>query len=201
MDNYVVGASRKARSARTLLLRMAADEARAERIRQLKREHPELTWQAIADRVGVTLRAAQSWQEKGAISYVNAKKLAAVLDEDVDFIMRGPRGDTPDLLGDAGARLEERVDRMEERLAGLVEKQNDLLQRQSRLLERIEEREARQIEILARIEDMVVTLPTDAETRELLEALEDPDRPGELERSGRASADRASEPRRPAAGE
>jgi transcriptional regulator with XRE-family HTH domain len=138
LDNYVPGTSRKARTARTLLLRMAADEARAERIRHLKREHPELTWQAIADQVGVTLRAAQSWQEKGSISYGNAKKLASVLGEDVDFIMRGPRSETPDLLGVAG--LDELLLRMESRLAGLIEHQNNLLSRQSLILERIEAR-------------------------------------------------------------
>jgi hypothetical protein len=77
---------------------MAADQERADRIRELKKQHPEYTWQAIADHVGVSLRAAQSWQEKGGIDYENAKKLAALWGEDLDFIMRGPRSDPPALM-------------------------------------------------------------------------------------------------------
>jgi hypothetical protein len=76
---------------------MAADQERADRIRALKQGHPELTWQAIAERVGVSLRAAQSWQETGGIAYENAKRLAALWGEDVDYIMRGERPETPDL--------------------------------------------------------------------------------------------------------
>lgn len=76
---------------------MAADEARADRIRQLKAEHPELTWRAIADHVGVSERAAVEWQKSGGIEYENAKKLAQLFPESsADYIWRG---DTPDLMG------------------------------------------------------------------------------------------------------
>jgi hypothetical protein len=127
---FVVGSSRPARTPRTVLLRMARDQARADRIRALKQEHPEYTWAAIADYVGVSPRAAQSWQEKGGIAYENAKKLAELWGEDLDYIWRGPRGDTPDLMSTlAGedlevllrglraevARLRKQVDRLERR--------------------------------------------------------------------------------------
>ncbi len=89
-ERFITATSRRERTARTLLLRMAADRERAERIRQLKNAHPELRWQAIADHVGVTLRAAQAWAQKGEIAYDNAKRLADLFDGvDVDYIMRG----------------------------------------------------------------------------------------------------------------
>jgi hypothetical protein len=78
---------------------MAADQERADRIRALKKEHPETTWRAIGDHVGVSPRAAQAWQEKGGIAYDNAKKLAELWDEDVDYIWSGKREGTPDLMG------------------------------------------------------------------------------------------------------
>lgn len=95
---------------------MAADEDRADRIRALKKEHPEFTWQVIADRIGVSLRAAQSWQEKGGMEYENAKKLAKLWGEDVDYIWRGARPETPDLL--AGSQL----DRIEAKLNEVLER-------------------------------------------------------------------------------
>lgn len=97
--NFAPGSSRSPRSARTLLLRMAADQDRADRIRALKKEHPETKWQAIADHIGVTQRAAQSWQETGAIAYDNAKKLAELWGEELDYIMRGVRRGEVDLMG------------------------------------------------------------------------------------------------------
>lgn len=134
--DFVNASSRAKRTARTLLLRVAADEARAERIRTLKQEHPEHTWQAIADYVGVSLRAAQAWQEAGGISYPNAKKLAQLWQEDVLYIMQGERG-TPDLSLIQGADDGAKLDRILAELQGLreerlslraqIEEQNGLL--------------------------------------------------------------------------
>lgn len=93
----------KPRSARTVLLRMAADQDRAERIRKLKRERPDLKWRVIADHVGVTERAAASWAQSGGIAYDNAKKLAEIFEVDVDYIMRG-EPTAPDLLEVAARR-------------------------------------------------------------------------------------------------
>jgi hypothetical protein len=94
-EKFILDTSSNGCSAHTLLLRMtdnADKEGRAERIRQLKEDHPELRWQAIADHVGVTLRAAQAWPKTGAIAYPNAKRLAELFHEiDVDYIMRGAR--------------------------------------------------------------------------------------------------------------
>jgi hypothetical protein len=116
--------------ARTVLLRMAADDARAQRISQLKADNPEETWASIAEAVGVKERSAIQWAKTGGISYENAKKLAELWGEDLDYIWRGPRGDTPDLMSTlAGedldvllrglraevARLRKQVDRLEQR--------------------------------------------------------------------------------------
>lgn len=100
---------------------MAADQDRASRIRELKEDHPELTWQAIADHVGVSMRAAQAWAEKGEIAYANAKKLAELFDDvDVDYIMRGPRG-SADLMGSLStAELLPRLASMEKKIDELL---------------------------------------------------------------------------------
>ncbi len=120
-ENLISATSPKGRSARTLLLRMAADEARAERIRLLKEEHPELTWQAIADHVGVTVRAAQAWGSSGSIAYENAKALAQLFDNvDAEYIMRG----RPPA---ASSAPEGQLDRIEEGIRGLDAKVDQLL--------------------------------------------------------------------------
>jgi hypothetical protein len=104
------------RSTRSLILRMAADAERAERIRGLKDQRPDLTWARIADAVGVTERSAHGWRKTGAMSYEHAKKLATFLDIDLDWLWRGPH-ETPDLMGaisPAGQldRLEGKIDQL-----------------------------------------------------------------------------------------
>lgn len=126
---------RTSRGARSVLLRMAADQERADRIRALKQARPDLTWRRIADHVGVTERSAADWQTKGGIEYANAEKLAELLEVDVDYIWRGPadedRAPSPfngrDSLADQMAAFTE-----------AIAKQNALLERQSEILERIE---------------------------------------------------------------
>src|SRR4051794_39483962 len=91
---FVPGSLRRPRSARTLLLRMAADDARAQRIRdtwlERKADDPKrYTWGRIASAVGTTERAAQDWQKTGGIDYDNAKKLAKYLGVDFDWLWRG----------------------------------------------------------------------------------------------------------------
>ena len=86
---------RGSRSARSVLLRMAADQDRAERIRKLKADNPGLTWRAIAEHVGVSERAAVDWAKRGGITRENAEKLAELLLVDPDYIWRGNL-DTPD---------------------------------------------------------------------------------------------------------
>lgn len=101
------------RSARTVLLRMAADSDRAERIRALKAGRPDLTWRVIADYVGVSERAAIDWQKTGGIEYPNAKKLAELLNVEADWLWRGERPATPDpFAGSQLNRIEEKVNRL-----------------------------------------------------------------------------------------
>lgn len=89
--NFSSASLRGSRSAHTVLLRMAADAERAERIRQIKANRPDLTWRRMAEAVGVTERSANDWGKKGSISYENSKKLAAFLDVDADWLWSGPR--------------------------------------------------------------------------------------------------------------
>jgi hypothetical protein len=103
---------RRGGSARTVLLRMAADQERADRIRALKESRPGLTWRRIGDHVGVSERSAFEWGKKGGIEYDNAKKLAELFEVDADYIWRGAGITAPDLFAnqdDGIAGLEERL--------------------------------------------------------------------------------------------
>lgn len=75
-----------------------ADAERGDRIRSL-RENLHLTQEAMADRVGLTLRGYQEWEAGGGIKWDNAKRLAKVAGVEPDWIMSGDRGETPDFLG------------------------------------------------------------------------------------------------------
>lgn len=93
---------RRSGGARTVLLRMAADQERADRIRALKESRPDLTWRRIGDHVGVSERSAFEWGKKGGIEYENAKRLAELFDVDADYIWRGAGITAPDLFGADG---------------------------------------------------------------------------------------------------
>lgn len=92
---FVPGTSRGPRSARTLLLQMAADLERqreiGQRIKAL-REELGLTQPVLADKVGVTLRAAQAWEAGGGIGYENRKRLAEELGVSEEFLLFGEPG-------------------------------------------------------------------------------------------------------------
>lgn len=129
--NRTPGSLSRHEAARTVLLRMAFDQSRAERIHQLKQEHPELTWAQIAEKVGVTERSALDWQKTGGISHDNCKKLAKVFGVDPSWLWSGderPAG-TPDLLGalhgngDQLAVLNDKLDRILEILEPLAAEQ------------------------------------------------------------------------------
>jgi hypothetical protein len=120
---------RRRRDAHTVLIRMARDEARAERIRGLKGRYPDgdPSWAQIAQYVGVAERSAVAWQQTGEISRTNAIKLAQFFQEkgeriDDDYVWSGPKPDTPNLLevlnGD-GDRLDEAIGQLKQ----LVERQ------------------------------------------------------------------------------
>lgn len=106
--NLTRASLRRPKPARTVLLRMAADDRRAQRLRALKEEHPEVTWKEIADYVGVTERSAHQWAATGGISYPNAKKVARFFRERGDhiseeYVWRGDREATPNLIDMLGS--------------------------------------------------------------------------------------------------
>ncbi len=90
---------------------MAADQARAERLKALKLARPDVTWGQLADEVGVTERSVAEWAKTGQMSYGNAKKVAAFFKADRDWFWRGPEAESPDLMGvlspDVSARLDQ----------------------------------------------------------------------------------------------
>jgi hypothetical protein len=150
------------RPARNVRLRVAQDTNRAERIRQLKTAHPELTWSYIADQIGVRERSAIAWQKTGGISAKNAEKLAELFGVSYDFLWFGKeKGPTPDLL--AGVSRIDQVDAVRDEFRGKVDKitaqlaameidiesQNANLAQQTDLLERIQAAVTQQTALLA----------------------------------------------------
>lgn len=116
---------KRARSPRTVLLRMAADAERAQRLKAIKAERPDLTWPQVAEAVAVSERSVAAWAKDGQMSYGNAKKLALFLGVDLDWLWRGPQAESPDLMTALGApgsieRLEERLERIEKALDELL---------------------------------------------------------------------------------
>lgn len=96
--------------------------------------------------MGVTERSAADWQRKGGIDYDNAKKLAEIMEVDLDYIWRGPseadRAPSPFAPADA---LADRLDAIEQALRDAREEREQhaneiraLLARQDRILESIE---------------------------------------------------------------
>ena len=90
----------------------------AERIRELRQNSP-YTQEAIAERLGVTVRAYQKQEKTGGVSYENVEKLAGLHGVETDWILRGDKPATPDLLGanHDGSQL----DRMEKQLNDVAE--------------------------------------------------------------------------------
>lgn len=159
-----------------MLLRMAADQERADRIRALKQGRPDLTWRRIAEHVGVTERSATDWQTKGGISYENAKRLAALFEVDVDYVWRGTETDTPDPFADADGTVEDRLARLEamlaqgiteqDRMSSLIDQQNQLLQRQSKILDGIEELMSTQLRAARQMEEAAAEMRAETERRQ-----------------------------------
>lgn len=96
----------------TVLLRMAADQARAQRVRQLKAEHPELTWAQIAEHVGIKERSVMEWQKTGGMSYANAEKFAELMNVPAAWVWRGEEPPDP-------GKAEVQLDRIEAKLDDL----------------------------------------------------------------------------------
>lgn len=163
------GSLRATRSGRTVLLRMAEDLERAQRIRECKEARPDLTWHRIAQYVGVTERAAAEWKNTGGISWQNAIRLAELFEVDRDWLWRGPVEEAPNLL-ETVARADQ-LDRVVERFSGRVDDVEERLERLATTQAAIEDLVRRQGAILERIELLVATLPTDETTRRLVDEL------------------------------
>jgi DNA-binding XRE family transcriptional regulator len=127
---------------------MAEDQGRAERIAQLKQQHPRLTWAKIAEHVGVTERSAIKWQRTGALETENAVKLAELFGVDFDYVWWGPRPDTPELFVDRRRQQiadEDRLGRVEEE----VRRGREELQEVRRSLEELHGQREGFLELLA----------------------------------------------------
>jgi hypothetical protein len=157
---------------------MAEDEGRAQRIAELKKQNPRLTWAMIADHVGVTERSAIKWQRTGALSTENAAKLAELFRVDFDYLWFGPKLGTPEMFVDRrnsprtpvavnrlDGDLEDRITTIEDTLAGITrllrearseqDRISALLERQTRVLERIEQATAHANDAADRLDDAV----------------------------------------------
>jgi transcriptional regulator with XRE-family HTH domain len=97
-----------------------ADADRGERIKWLREKKLHLTQEAMADKVGVTLRGYQEWEAGGGIKWKNATKLAELGDVTPDWLMSGER-EVPDLsvLMD-GDGHQSQLDRIEETQARIL---------------------------------------------------------------------------------
>jgi transcriptional regulator with XRE-family HTH domain len=156
------------RPARNVRLRVAQDTNRAERIRQLKTAHPELTWSYIAGKIGVRERSAVAWQKTGGISAKNAEKLAEVFGVSVDFLWFGQeKGPTPDLL--AGVAGLEHVEAVRDEFRGKVDQIVEQLTEME--IERIQAAIRQQTELLADLTEVVAQLPALREIARTIEAL------------------------------
>lgn len=128
MRNLANSALSAPRPALTLRLRVALDELqraqRAERIKQLREESP-YTQEALSDKLGITVRAYQAWEEGGGIKWENLENLAEIHSVDIQWIHRGQeRGPTPDPFASADlykAVDVERAIRMEAMLNALLD--------------------------------------------------------------------------------
>lgn len=125
--------------ARTVLVEMAKDQARAERIRdvvkQRKASDPTFTTAWIAEQLGVDPRSIGYWKSVGAISRDNSDKLADLAGVDRVWLWLGRKeADPPDLLDvlngdgpsgqveDVRAEFREHVKTMNSKLDEILEK-------------------------------------------------------------------------------
>lgn len=93
-----------------------------ERIRALRINSAE-TNRSIADYVGVTVDAVKGWLAGNGISYDSAEKVAELFKVDVDWLWRGDRASTPDLMQSLGnPQTQAQLDRIEGKLDEILER-------------------------------------------------------------------------------
>lgn len=200
---------------RSVRLRVAQDTNRAERIRQLKADHPGWTWAYIADYVGVKERSAVEWQRTGGLNSANAEKLAELFGVSYDYLWFGKeRGPTPDLL--AGVAHEDTVEDVREEFRGkvdaildrlqhaetersefkaLIDQQNRLLADQSKLLDQQRGLLAEMREESSRMQGALSLLPAVQRLLQIQAGAAEP-RPAERPALGVGEERRAGEDRR-----
>jgi transcriptional regulator with XRE-family HTH domain len=79
-----------------------------DRLKELREGSP-YTQEAIADRLGITVRAYQKQEATGGVSYDNIEKLAELHGVEADWILKGDT-ETPDLLGGSDEAIIQRID-------------------------------------------------------------------------------------------
>ena len=121
------------------MLAQMADLERGDRIKAL-REGRHLTQPAVAERVGVTLRAYQGWEAGGGIQWENAKRLGRFLGATPDYIMSGEPRSTPDLHGAVS-----QLDRIEQAIKALDAKLEQVLAAEEAVAEAVKLRRTEDI--------------------------------------------------------
>lgn len=91
---------------------MAEDLQRADRIKRLKIER-RLKWREVADALGVSERAVMEWAKKGTCSEEHCDALAAYLEVDPGWLWKGPKPESPDLMGALSGGVQTQLDQME----------------------------------------------------------------------------------------
>lgn len=166
-------------------------EAMGQRIKEL-REARRLRQQAMADAVGVSLRAYQAWEAGDTgIKWENAEALAVALETSASHILHGDLREKVDGTPDpfAAGDLDTRLANIEQALANRIDHDRKI----DAMLER-------QTAILKRIETLVLALPTDEETEELLRAARGEDQPDQQDKRAPAKDERDTGARRRAEG-
>lgn len=108
------------------MLAQMADLERGLRIKELRASR-HLTQEAMADLLGVTLRGYQEWEAGGGIKWDNVKNLAGQLGVEPDYLMNGPKPETPDLLDGGAGGLGRQIAELDERVSQLADTINQLV--------------------------------------------------------------------------
>ena len=124
--HFVNEPSNRTRTGATVRLHSLMEEAQklaiGQRIRELRERSP-YKQPAVAERLGIGLRAYQKLEEVGTTRYERCEELAEIFGADPMWIWEGrERGSTPDLFGerDQLAALNRKLDRILEHL-GIAE--------------------------------------------------------------------------------